>query len=189
VAERISERVGFAYYRCDDHFSRHLTLAADRGLPVSAKVRSVTHQYIFMRGHAENLSIPLDLYTEHFEFILEDLAGIAGPVVVEGCALLPRLLHEQGVAAEDAFYLVPTEHFQRSHYAKRTWAGDRLKETTDPAQAYETWMIRDASFARLVADQAKRFGYGCLWVDGGLSIDETVGKVIGRLGRGGAEGV
>lgn len=173
VAERLCAAHGLGAYKADDHFGRHLEVAAARGWPVSTWLRTATATQIFCRSHAENVALALAVFREHFPLVVEDLAAIDEPLLVEGNVLLPDALAAHGVAPARAFYLVPTEAFQRAHYARRAWARDRVKDTPDPDAAFESWMARDVDFARAVAADAERHGYPARWVDGTRSPEET----------------
>lgn len=173
----LQREFGLHYYKCDDHFGRHLEEGARRAFPISSKVTQVTHEYIFMRSDAENLQLPFDLYAEHFQLILEDIASLPRPLLVEGCALLPDQLGLKKVPTQEVFYMVPEEKFFRSEYRKRTWAHERLKETSNPARAFENWMNRDVAFAKAIAYKARAAGFTCLEVDGSKTIKQTVEQV------------
>jgi hypothetical protein len=181
-AELLHKQFGLHYYKCDDHFGRHLEEGARRKLPVSSTVQGVTHEYIFMRSDEETLRLPFDLYAEQFPLIMEDIASLPRPLLVEGCALLPDLIRSRGVPNESALYMVPEEAFFRAQYKKRTWAYDRLKETSDPSQAFENWMRRDVAFAKAVAEKATAAGFRCLQVDGTMTLARTVHELANHFG-------
>lgn len=177
VASLLHQRLGIHYYKCDDHFDRHLTEGARRGFPACSAVKGSNHEYVFMRSEAQVLQLPFDIYYEEFELILEDIHSLPRPLLVEGCALLPERLRDLGVSPQKAFYMVPKENFFREQYKKRTWARDRLLETSDPVRAYENWMNRDVAFARRIAEMAQSSGYSCVWIDGSRTIPEAADEV------------
>jgi hypothetical protein len=102
-------------------------------------------------------------------FALEDLQQIDSPVIAEGMAFMPELLVKLEPRV-NAAYLIPTESFQRDHYAKREWAQSLLTTTDDPKGVFEKWMARDAANARTVFDQARTFDFPVLEVDGSSSL-------------------
>lgn len=106
-----------------------------------------------------------------------DLAGTVSPTVVEGAALMPELLATIGIPADRALWLVPTEEFQRAHYARREWARELLSEAPDADALFETWMRRDAAFGRLIMLQAEDLGYRVIDVDGRSAADEVFATV------------
>ena len=162
LAARLSRELGVDHYKCDDHFSRHLDEAFDAGREYATIAKSVTHEYIFMRSDLENFQFAIGIHSEEFEFILNDLAVLNRPLIVEGCSVVPELVAKAGVPRSNVVYLIPNESFHREKYAQdRPWAWDRLQETSNPEQAYENWMNRDAMLAKYIHDEALRFGY---WV-------------------------
>jgi hypothetical protein len=178
----LHKEFGLYYYKCDDHFGRHLEEGARRALQVSSTVRRVTHEYIFMRSDEENLRLLFELYAEHFPLIMEDIASLPRPLLVEGCAVLPDLIKSRGVPPENVFYMVPEEAFFRAQYKNRKWAHDRLKETSNPAQAFENWMKRDVAFAKSLAGKATAAGYRCLQVEGTMTLARTVEELANHFG-------
>ncbi|WP_426502056.1 hypothetical protein ACPPVO_30895 [Dactylosporangium sp. McL0621] len=169
VAGLIAAARGLALYSCDDAFDRH----ADAG-PVMRKVTAMSV--------GERLAQPVDvqvedvlrLYREEFPLMLRELAG---PVVAEGAALLPELLAGLAVPRGRAVWIVPTEDFQRHHYRHRAWARALVAGAPDPEAAFERWMERDATFARLVAGQARDLGYTVITVDGTRSPGDIAAAV------------
>jgi hypothetical protein len=187
VAALLKQRSGIYYYKCDEHFDRHITEGCRRGFPTCSIIKRTDHEYIFMRTDAEVLQIPFDVYREEFGLILEDIDSLPRPLLIEGCALLPERLSSLGVPPSHVFFMVPTEPFFRQEYKRRTWAHDRLRETSNPVRAYENWMNRDVAFARLISEMAESSGYPCMWVDGGRTVTDTAAEVARHFGIGPAQ--
>lgn len=180
LAARLARELGLAHYKCDDHFSRHLDGAAAVGREYATLARSVTHEYIFMRSDQENLAFALGVHGEEFEFILRDLRRSAAPVIAEGCSLLPAQVAAAGIPATNVFYLVPDESFHREKYKQRTWAWDRLAETSDPERAFENWMRRDALMARHILAEAETRGFTAWRVGHGTDFEELYAMAMKR---------
>ena len=104
-------------------------------------------------------------------------------------AILPACVATLGPRAlARAAWLVPTPAFQRAHYARRGWASEVVALTRDPASAFEGWMRRDETSARLVRAQARRVG-GALRVVGSDTPVEVIAAWVERrigLADGGA---
>jgi hypothetical protein len=81
-------------------------------------------------------------------------------------------------ASSRAVYLIPIEDFQRHHYAKRDWAKGVVGRTSDPVQAFENWMQRDARFALEVKRQALSLGLSLITVDGTESLEVIEARVL-----------
>lgn len=118
-------------------------------------------------------------YREEFEMVVEDLLALDGfaTICAEGAALLPECVAPLVTRSHQAIWVVPTEEFQRSEYARREWVAGILSECTYPEQAWENWMDRDAGFARAVAREAETRGFRALWVAGSRSIRENAAAV------------
>ncbi|MGK5683380.1 hypothetical protein [Actinoplanes sp. URMC 104] len=176
VAAAIAARWGASVYSCDDAFDRHVAQAGAAG-PTLRRVAGMSAGDRLRRPIAVQVGDVFGLYREEFPLIEADLAGLPGPVVAEGAALLPELVAARGVPPERAVWLVPTERFQREHYARRRWAWSLLGEEQQPEVLFERWMCRDARFASVVAGQARERGYRVVVVDGSLGVGATIEAV------------
>lgn len=171
-------------YSCDDAFGRH---AATIQPPAGQTLRRLTAMAI-----GDRLAQPIDVqvddvfraYREEFPLVVRDLRDFGGVVVAEGAALLPELLAAIGVPPDRAVWIVPTEGFQRRHYRQRAWVHDLLAPVSGAEDAFDRWMSRDASFARLVAAQARELGYRVITVDGTVPAAEIAATVDEMLVRG-----
>jgi hypothetical protein len=101
-----------------------------------------------------------------------ELALIPEPVMAEGAALMPELVAGLTPRARAA-YLVPTNEFQREHYARRDWAWNLCNQTLDPARTFDGWMQRDARFAAYVRETAVQYGFPVMVVDGSRTLEDT----------------
>lgn len=190
IADRLAVSFGLGVYRCDDEFERHRTLVTPDRHPVFARLATASCDEIWMRPVARQIAEELELYREEFPLVLADLATLSTsmpdraptPLVVEGAALLPELVAGLDPDPHRVVWIVPTEAFQREHYARRPWRHDVLSECTDPDGAWRNWMARDAGFARFVAADATRRGYRVIEIDGSRSLDETYALVTQHFG-------
>ena len=178
ITDRIVETYGLAVYRCDLAYFEHakeLTAAQ----PVFTRLVNATSEEIWMRPVPQQIDEELEIYREEFPFIIRDLEKLAasGPVIAEGAALLPSLVATLGIASHRAIWIVPTEEFQRHHYGQRDWRHDVVKDCSDPDQAWENWMARDAGFARQVTREAHKHGFALITVDGSASIETNLSIV------------
>ena len=119
--------------------------------------------------------------------ILADLAALPAdrPILAEGAALLPELVAPDLADPRCAIWVVPTEAFQRHHYAQRPWIGDILAQCSQPEQAFRNWMDRDAAFARHVLASAGARGLATLLVDGHTALEANAAAIAARFGWGG----
>ena len=176
IADHLAAETGAHVYRCDDAYFHHQDLTTAERQPVFHRLARANCDEVWMRPVPRQIDEALALYREEFSFILADLAAFeeTTPVIVEGAALLPELVAALGVPTHRALWLVPTEPFQREHYARRQWRHEVLASCADPDQAWENWMARDAGFARFVAADATTRGFRALTVDGTRSLADMV---------------
>lgn len=105
------------------------------------------------------------------------------PILVEGTCLLPRCVHTVLSSRSAAVWMVPTEGFQRAHYASRgLWVQAILNECATPEQAFENWMGRDVAFARWVVSTADELGLRTIPIDGSRTIAESARLVADLFG-------
>jgi len=181
MAARLSNDLGIRHYKCDDHFARHLDEAAASGRKFATLAKGATHEYIFMRPDEENVSFALGIHSEEFDFVVDDIFKEEERLVVEGCCLLPRKVSSIGMPKSNIFYFVPTETFHRKKYQEdRPWAWDRLRETSNPEQAYENWMKRDAMMAKRIYSDAVSLGYWAREVDENTDFDEVYSNILNK---------
>lgn len=183
VAEALADASGWAIYRCDDRFDDHLRAGAERGLASCRDLYRRSFDEIFLRDVATMERATVDFFRDEFPMIVAELREIEGPVVAEGAALMPSLLSGLGVSSSSAYFLVPSEAFQREKYGARAWAQELCRGSSEPERAFDRWMRRDAAFARRVVAEAERFGYPLTLVDGGEPVGAIKERVAEALGR------
>lgn len=170
-------------YQADAFFDQHVSCAKARS--VLARIGRSSPQQIFMRSVDAMLADFIALGHEEFPVILAYLAQAPWRrgAIVEGCALLPELVAQISKTSENALYLIPTETFQRRHYAERAWINEILAQTSDPETAWENWRKRDAQYSGFVKKQAKAFGFRVLEIDSSLTQDDVYELAHSQLGN------
>lgn len=184
IADSLAERHGMLLYRCDDAYYVHEKLISAEHQPVYHKLTRASCDEVWLRPVERQIAEELEIYREEFPFILKDLEARSSdrPILLEGAALLPELLVAHGVAPDHCIWIVPTEEFQRHYYAQREWRHGVLTDCSDPNQAWENWMTRDAGFASVVARQATALDLKLIVVDGSRSIVENEAIVETHFG-------
>lgn len=183
LAERVSSAFGRRYVRCDDRWEDHVRAADPARQPTIARLGSMSFAEIFAQSAQVMLRDEIEAYREEWAFIRAELEAMPSPVIAEGAALMPELIASLEPEAHAA-YLVPTEAFQREHYAQREWAWSLVNQTPDPSGTFERWMTRDARFADHVRAAALEYGFPVLVVDGSITIKETQVWLENALGLG-----
>jgi hypothetical protein len=177
VAAMLATALGRPLYTCDDHWSDHVARGVAGRLPVLTKLGRLPADVRLRQPLDVQVADVFAAYREEFALMLDDLSAGTGAMVVEGAALLPDLLASLGVPSRSAVWIVPTEEFQRAHYARRPWARDLVAGAPDADALFETWMRRDGAFARSIALQAVDLGYRVITVDGTRPVDAVAAEV------------
>jgi 2-phosphoglycerate kinase len=113
VAEMLSARYGFQYYKADDHESEHMQRARSHQQPVMFKYSKMNWDAIWSQTPEDLCSDELAHYHERFPFVLDDLQQLDAedPVILEGAAFLPDLIHPYSVKPENVVFMIPTAEF------------------------------------------------------------------------------
>ncbi len=179
VAEMISKKYNFQYFKVDDLLEVYINKGAKLSKPLLSKIAVMSLDEIWLREpEIQNLE-EQDIYNEMFEFILEDLNKLNSevPIITEGAAFLPKLISEIGVGKSNYICMVPTNEFQYEMYSQRPWVMQYLEGCSNKELAFENWMKRDYLFADSVLNDATTLGYSTLIVDGKRTIDENLDTI------------
>jgi len=182
LAERLVAKYQLEHYKLDDCQSDHLQRCRSNRQPIMWRVSKFSWGELFTQPISEQVAEELAFYAERFEMILEDLRAYdpQPPVVLEGAALLPELIHHYPVDPGRGLYLIPTLEFQFHHYELRPWIKNILKVCENPEQAFNNWMMRDHHFEQEIIRQAKIYRYPFRTVDDSTGIDEMY-KMVSRI--------
>ena len=184
IAEILSEKLDFTYFKVDDHLDRYMEAAASHGSAVCKKSREMHPDEVWMRDPSLQCVEELQIYEDIFPYVLADLEQLPGdkPIVTEGAAYLPKLMKQTGILPNRFLSLTPTPKFQISHYSKREWVPYVLEGCRDKEQAFSNWMERDILFAEEVRQQCAKVQYVSLVNNGEASVAEMVEFVISHFG-------
>jgi 2-phosphoglycerate kinase len=176
IADLLAERFGWQVYHCDEAFNQHVARAQPQLQPALHRARHIDWNTFWMQPMADQVQNVVDVYTEEFPLILDDLRDLRGPVIAEGTALLPELIAP--LQPRHALWMVPTADFQRERYAQRgAWVQAIVAQCAYPDQAWDNWMTRDAITAQQVTTQAQHLGYPVIVVDGQHTLAENAERV------------
>lgn len=183
ITQALAESYSCRAYRCDDAYEAHLESARPETQPLMSQVAAMTWDDIWMHSAEFLVEREVKFYEEEFLMIVRDLLALPPhpPLLAEGTALLPGLVSQVSPPGQ-AIWVVPTEEFQREHYARRPWVDDILRQCRHPARAFENWMARDSAYAKLVIREAQDRGLKVVKVDGSTSLAENVQQVAGWFG-------
>lgn len=179
IAELLTDKYDFIYYKCDDAYHNHIKRCRSELHPIMTKLKELSINDIFSRPIDQQVEETIQFYHEEFGLILEDISLIASkkPILVEGAALLPEnvspLLHTKN----HGVWIIPTAEFQVDQYSKRDWIQSILEECRDPKLSFENWMNRDIEFAQFINKDAQSRGLKIFVVDGRTTLEENLAIV------------
>ena len=176
VAEIITQKYQFQYFKVDDYLDSYITKGAKLGKPFSSKYAKMTLDKIWLRDPVVQNFEELEIYREIFEFILEDLNHLDNDmsIITEGAAFLPKLMNEIAVSKSNYICVIPTNEFQYENFLQRSWVSHYLEGCSNKKLAFENWMKRDYLFASSVLKDATQLDYSTLIVDGTQSVDANL---------------
>lgn len=184
ISQWLAEHWGLEIYAVDSAFDRHIQHLDAHRHPALTRWCNATWDERWMQPADQLLREVIACYSEHFSLVLEDLYALTEqrPLLVEGSALLPRLVAEVAPDPQRMIWIVPTADFQRTYYAQRPWIREILAECRQPEAAFANWMERDARFACWVITEAAGIGGTVLQVDGQQSLPDNARAVVNHFG-------
>lgn len=158
ITNMLSATYGFTVYHCDEYLGKHLEQSNSLEYPNLNKGTKLSWDDILSIKEDEFLSWTIDLFTEEYEMILEDLDKLADgkPILVEGINLLPKLIIDEIVDVNKAIWLVAEEDFYKKHQLQRKELFDRINKCSDPDQALHNYMNHDLAFGKYIENEAQR---------------------------------
>lgn len=180
VAERLARELGAAYFKVDDYLMPFIATAAERGKRHCSAWSRMTADEIWMRDpttqHLDECGICREIAPQVFEALSEIPSDF---IITEGDFFSPRVMLWHNPLEVEMRYLciVPTPEFQISHYRRRFWVADVLKDCTDKERAFDNWMQRDILEAEDVEGLCAVSQIVCLKNDGSQSEDELYARV------------
>lgn len=180
IADVLGARHGLPVYHADDHWEDHIRRAKNRPLPTLERLGSMLPSQWYSRAPDEAVGEKLDGLREEVRLAWADLSRYAvdTPIIAEGVLFLPESLVEQGVGRDRAIWLIPSGKFQKDAWSQRKeWVDEVLTHYSDPDQAWDAWMNRDATVAAHIGEGASRLNYSWVIVDGTKTIEQLADLV------------
>lgn len=173
IAKQLASTYDLILYHCDDHWDRHSNDSPPH--TTLYQLGQMSPEDLFLRSPEEQLSTEIVCYQEEFIHILSDLAKLPRDKIIlaEGAALQPDLVFPVISQLEHAIWIVPTKKFQLQEYAKREWAHSITVQTSNPQQAFDSWMERDIQYAEWIYGRANHLNLSSIVVDGSQSIQQN----------------
>ena len=175
----LASRFDLDVYHVDDAFETHTQRLDPVHHPALTKWRESSWDERWMQPIDNLVQDVIACYREHFALIREDILEMPKrkSLLVEGTALLPRLVASVVTKRSHAIWIIPSADFQRAHYSKRDWARNIVAQCNDPEVAFHNWMERDIRFAAWVESEAIALKLSILRVDGKRTLAENAEAV------------
>ncbi|MBN2046876.1 MAG: hypothetical protein JW750_03435 [Anaerolineaceae bacterium] len=185
MSEFLRERFNLSVYKIDDQSDRHFThmLDPEKHPAISEWMRSSWDQR-WMQPVDDLLRFAIRAYTEHFSILINEVLQLPKDQrwLIEGCPLMPKLIQPYLADAHHAFWVLAGNDFQRSHYSKREWIPMVLSECSQPEQAFNNWMDRDAAYSEWLRNEVIQSGYAHLVNDGSRGVEENAMLIAQHFG-------
>jgi 2-phosphoglycerate kinase len=179
IARILADRFDVDVYHVDEAFETHAQNLDSIRQPALTKWCKSSWDERWMRPVDDLVKEVIACYAEHFALIREDIQ--ARPkrrsLLVEGTALLPRLVASMLTERSHAIWIIPSADFQQAHYAEREWARHIVSQCSDPEVAFDNWMERDIRFAAWIESEAKALDLAVLRVDGNRTLEQNAKAV------------
>jgi len=183
IAEKISERYGFQYYKADDFLTDFMTKGSMDGDKWLKNILEMPLDQLWLKNPSKLNERELLTYEKLFPYFLSALEKLNNdkPVITEGAAFMPALIKKIGINKTHYICVVPSREFQIKHYSQRLWVNDYLAACSDKDKAFSNWMERDVLFALSVLEQAKEAGYATIIIDGSKNIDSICRIIVKKF--------
>lgn len=184
IASHLSSRYGLQVYKVDDREQAHHAKIDPTRHPTMHAFMKMDWNEIWSRPVPIQVKEEFAFYREKSAMILEDLLDYDEdrPLILEGAAFLPELIHQWGVPKKQGVYLIPSKDFQVQHYQQRPWISQILQSCDNPRQAFENWMERDYQFGLEILQQLQVYPYRSIIIDGNLKVDQVCNMVEDYFG-------
>jgi 2-phosphoglycerate kinase len=165
ISNIIAAKYGLTVYHCDEYLGKHIDKSNATNHPNLNN--KLSFDDILSMEVEEYLNWSVDVFSEEFEMILEDLDKMSDgmPIVVEGVNLLPKLIKDKIIDIDHAVWLVASEMFYKNHQIQRLEMFERVKECSNPEQALYNYMSDDLAFGKYILNDTKKLGMKVMEVE------------------------
>jgi 2-phosphoglycerate kinase len=179
ISEALANRFKGGVYHIDEAFEIHRQNLNPAHQPTLTRWLASSWNERWMQPIESLLEEVIACYREQFDLILEDILAITpdSSLLVEGSALLPRLVADILTNRNHAIWVIPTADFQRKFYSARAWARGIVAQCENPEAAFQNWMDRDIRFAKWIEADVNALDLELFKIDGSRTIAESVEEV------------
>lgn len=180
ICEIIAKKYNLYYFKVDDYLDKYMKMVALNGKSFCKKNLSMTNEEIWMRNPMIQKNEEFSIYKEIFDSIIRELEQINCDknIITEGCAYIPSLMKELGIAENMYLAIIPTKEFQIFHYEKRKYVPKMLSGCSDKTKAFQNWMERDFLFSKEIERQCREEKFRVMINDGKTDLDDMINEVV-----------
>lgn len=184
VARALAAARGMQLYDSDATLRDHVGRSNLRDHPfIHAFVAMGMDERWVLRTPEEMLRTFHAFQGEGFEFIVEDLLALPPemPILVEGFRLLPRLVAPLLSRAHQAIWLLPSPEVRRMAFDARGFTWTIASQTTNPEQALQNLLTRDAMFTDQLRAEVARLELLSIEITGAIALEEIFTRVSAAI--------
>lgn len=185
VARTIAERHRLVVYRHDFPAAHgHIDRAAAAEARAGKAITEFDPEWEFVQQAPEQMAAGVFAqFTERFDWALDDLRALDGPVpiVAEGWGLRPELVAGIG-CADRMVVMVATEEFRQHQLATLPRAGKLGNTVSDPERGHRNRVERDRLVAEDAVKSAVAQGIAVVEVDGSRDAGQIADVVAKHFG-------
>jgi 2-phosphoglycerate kinase len=183
IANNLSENYGLMVYHCDEYIGEHIKKSNAKEHPNLFKLTTLSWEDILNIPEEEYLVWIMNLFSEEFQMILEDLDRqiIEKPILVEGINLLPKLLKDIVGDGDNAIWLVTDDTFYSRHQMERKELFDRINKCINPEQALNNYMNLDLAYGNYIKNEAQRLDLKVKVIEDNNDILENIKTISNHL--------
>jgi hypothetical protein len=185
VARTIAERHRLVVYRHDFPAAHgHIDRAAAAEARAGKAITEFDPEWEFVQQAPEQMAAGVFAqFTERFDWALDDLRALDGPVpiVAEGWGLRPELVAGIG-CADRMVVMVATEEFRQHQLATLPRAGKLGNNVSDPERGHRNRVERDRLVAEDAVKSAVAQGIAVVEVDGSRDAGQIADVVAKHFG-------
>jgi len=179
LAGQMSKKYGFEHFEFDDYLTPFMKQLAEQGNQLCQKTLNYSMEEMWMRDPKKMCEDETRIYRDMMPLLNQKLneCSFERLVLAEGAGIMPKELKAMNVPRHRVVYIVPTKEFLITKYSQRPWIQYFLAECSDPDTAFHNWMERDACFGRTILEEAKKFDYPAIVVDGTKTVEQVLAVV------------
>ena len=183
ISDSLASRFSLNVYHVDEAFEIHRRDLNPAAQPALTRWLASSWNERWMQPIDRLVEDVIACYREQFDLILPDILARTqdASLLVEGTALLPRLLGGTLTTRNQAIWVIPTADFQVEHYSLREWAHGIVAQCDNPEVAFQNWMERDIRFARWIEAEVNTMGLRLLKIDGSRTLAESAIEVASHF--------